>query len=64
MHYDDQKDCRVKPPKKRRLHPGVSTGPPTKATGRNHVWSWDFVHDRTVNGGPLKMMTLIDVPRS
>ena len=50
----------VKPPKKRRHCQGVSTGPPTKATGRNHVWSWDFVHDRTDNGGPLKMMTLID----
>ena len=50
----------VKPPKKRRHRQGVSTGPPTKATGRNHVWSWDFVHDRTDNGGPLKMMTLID----
>ena len=54
----------VKPPKKRRHRQGISTGPPTKATGRNHVWSWDFVHDRTDNGGPLKMMTLIDVPRS
>ena len=50
----------VKPPKKRRHRQGISTGPPTKATGRNHVWSWDFVHDRTDNGGPLKMMTLID----
>ena len=50
----------VKPPKKRRHRQGVSTGPPTKANGRNHVWSWDFVHDRTDNGGPLKMMTLID----
>ena len=50
----------VKPPKKRRHRQGVSTGSPTKATGRNHVWSWDFVHDRTDNGGPLKMMTLID----
>ena len=50
----------VKPPKKRRPRQGISTGPPTKATGRNHVWSWDFVHDRTDNGGPLKMMTLID----
>ncbi len=54
----------VKPPKKRRHRQGVSTGSPTKATGRNHVWSWVFVHDRTDNGGPLKMMTLIDVPRS
>ena len=50
----------VKPPKKRRHRQGVSTGAPTKAKGRNHVWSWDFVHDRTDNGGPLKMMTLID----
>ena len=54
----------VKPPKKRRPRQGVSTGSPTKANGRNHIWSWDFVHDRTDNGGPLKMMTLIDVPRS
>ena len=54
----------VKPPKKRRPRQGISTGPPAKATGRNHIWSWDFVHDRTDNGGPLKMMTLIDVPRS
>ena len=50
----------VKPPKKRRPRQWVSTGPPTRATGRNHHWSWDFVHDRTDNGGPLKMMTLID----
>ncbi len=50
----------VKPPKKRRPRQGISTGPPTKANGRNHVWSWDFVHDRTDNGGPLKMITLID----
>ena len=50
----------VKPPKKRRHRQGVSKGPPTKATGRNHVWSWDFVHDRTDYDGPLKMMTLID----
>jgi transposase InsO family protein len=26
----------------------------------NEVWSWDFVHDRTDNGVPLKMLTLID----
>ena len=50
----------VKPPKKRRPRQGISTGSPTKANSRNHVWSWDFVHDRTDNGGPLKMMTLID----
>jgi hypothetical protein len=26
----------------------------------NEVWNWDFVHDRTDNGVPLKMLTLID----
>ena len=27
---------------------------------RNHVWSYDFVHDRTHNGRPLKILTVID----
>jgi putative transposase len=27
---------------------------------RNHVWSWDFVMDRTEDGRPIKMLTLID----
>ena len=27
---------------------------------RNHVWSYDFVADRTVDGRPLKMLTIID----
>ena len=53
----------VKSPKKRRHRQGVSMGPPTKTKGSN-LWFWDFVRDRTDNGGPLKMMTLIDVPRS
>jgi len=26
----------------------------------NHVWSWDFVMDRTDDGRPIKMLTLID----
>ena len=50
----------VKPPKKRRHRQGISTGLPTQASRRNHVWSRDFVHDRTDNGGMLKMMTFID----
>ena len=44
------KGLQVKPPQKRRHRQGVSTGLPTKANSRNHVWSWDFVHDRTDNG--------------
>jgi len=27
---------------------------------RNHVWSWDFVLDRTEDGRPIKILTLID----
>ena len=27
---------------------------------RNHVWSWDFVIDRTDDGRPIKILTLID----
>ena len=50
----------VKPSKKRRPRQGVSMGPPIRANICNQVWSWDFVHDRTDNGGSLKMMTLID----
>ena len=39
---------------------GVSTGLPTQATHRQHVWTWDFIFDRTDKGGTLKMMTLLD----
>jgi len=31
-----------------------------KPEHRNHVWSYDFVADRTVDGRPLKMLTIID----
>lgn len=27
---------------------------------RDHVWSYDFVADRTKDGGPLRMLTLVD----
>lgn len=47
-----------KNPKKRRR--GISTGLPTTATHRNHVWTWDFIHDRTMRGGPLRMLTVLD----
>jgi hypothetical protein len=44
----------------KRKRRGVSTAPPTKATRRGHVWTWDFIHDRTVRGGTLKMLTVVD----
>ena len=39
---------------------GVSTGLPSTATHRNHVWTWDFIADATVRGGALKMLTILD----
>ena len=47
-----------RPPRQRRA--GTSTALPTRANSLNEVWSWDFVHDRTDNGVPIKMLTLID----
>lgn len=47
-----------KAPRRRRR--GTSTAAPTQASEPNEVWSWDFVHDRTENGAPLKMLTMID----
>ena len=48
----------VKRPKSRRQ--GISTGVPTKATHKNHVWSWDFMFDYTQRGGAIKVFNLID----
>jgi len=31
-----------------------------KAERKNHVWAWDFVHDRTQDGRPLKWLALVD----
>jgi transposase InsO family protein len=51
---------RVPPTKRKLVRRGVSTGLPTTATHRNHVWTWDFIADATVRGGALKMLTLLD----
>jgi len=37
-----------------------ATGLPTKATHPNHVWTWDFIFDRTDKGSTLKMLTMLD----
>ncbi len=31
-----------------------------EATHPNHVWTWDFVHDTTMRGGKLRMLTVVD----
>ena len=47
---------------RRKRHRGQSTNSCSrlKADRINHVWSWDFVFDRTVHGQPLKWFTIID----
>ena len=51
---------KVRPKPKRIPRQGESTGLPTRATHRNHVWTWDFVFDRTDWGSTLKMLTMLD----
>ena len=51
---------KVHPKPQRIPRQGVSTGLPTQATHRNHVWSWDFIFDRTDKGSTLKMLTMLD----
>lgn len=51
---------RVPPTKRRLCRRGLSTGLPTHATHRGHVWTWDFIADTTVRGGALRMLTILD----
>ena len=54
-------DLQVKRWMRRLRRRGRSTGTiPTKAQGINHVWSWDFISDRTDNGGKLRILSVID----
>ena len=49
-----------KQPKRGRLWLADGSCIRLRPTHRNHVWSWDFVMDRTNDGRPIKMLTLID----
>jgi len=51
---------RVPPTRRKLVRRGHSTGLPTKATHRGHVWTWDFIADATVRGGALRMLTVLD----
>jgi transposase InsO family protein len=46
--------------KKRRLGSSANSCVRRPAEYRGHVWAWDFLHDRTTDGGPLKWFTLVD----
>jgi transposase InsO family protein len=51
---------RVPPTKRKLVRRGHSTGLPTTATHRGHVWTWDFIADATVRGGALRILTILD----
>jgi transposase InsO family protein len=46
--------------KKRRLGSSANSCVRRPAAYQDHVWAWDFLHDRTSDGRPLKWFTLVD----
>jgi putative transposase len=46
--------------KKRRLGQSANSCIRRKAEHKDHVWTWDFLHDRTTGGRPLKWLSIID----
>jgi transposase InsO family protein len=44
----------------RKRHAGTKLALPTQATHRGHVWTYDFVFDRTERGALLKMLVVLD----
>jgi len=46
--------------KKRRLGTSANSCVRRKAEYKDHVWAWDFVHDRTTDGRPLKWLSIVD----
>ena len=46
--------------RKRALGEGANACDKRVATGRNDVWTWDFIHDRLVDGRAVKCLTIID----
>jgi len=50
----------VKRHKKRRLGTSENGIVHHRATHPDQVWAWDFVHDRTEDGRPLKFLSIVD----
>jgi putative transposase len=46
--------------KKRRLGTSANGCARRRAEYRDHVWCWDFIHDRTADGKPLKWLSVVD----
>jgi transposase InsO family protein len=50
----------AKQPKRRRLWLGDGSCIRLRPTHRKHVWSYDFVMDRTADGRVIRMLTIVD----
>jgi putative transposase len=46
--------------KKRRLGHSGNSCVRRRAEHKDHVWTWDFIHDRTATGRPLKWLAITD----
>jgi putative transposase len=46
--------------KRRRKRRGIGAGVPCRAERPDHVWSYDFVEDRTESGRKLRVLTVVD----
>jgi transposase InsO family protein len=51
---------RQKQHKRRRLGGSENGITRSRATRRDHVWAWDFIHDRTEDGRALKWLSIVD----
>ena len=49
-----------KQPKRKRLWLNDGSCVRLRPEHKDHVWAYDFVHDRTHDGRPLRMLTLVD----
>ncbi len=50
----------LKQPKRRRLWLNDGSCIRLRPSWKNHVWAYDFVHDRTHDGRSFRMLTVID----
>ena len=51
----------VRPVSKRNRRPPSARRTPVQAAYPGHVWSWDFIFDRTTDAaGPVKILTVVD----
>lgn len=46
--------------KRRRLGSSANGCTRQRATGKDHVWAWDFIFDRTSNGRSIKWLSVVD----